>query len=226
MNSFGAKLGATFYVRIGANYVSNPYVFGTVKVHCKPAPPNDLRANAERIVGTGQFNYNNVGADSEKCSSDVWFVWQATCTGRVSVTACGLGSASSIQRLAVSTSDRPSLLLPLFYCLSSSLVSVESGCTSTSSICKTYDSTPYVQTIEVVQGVDYYIAAGSEYPGALSFTLICSPVVVPRPSNDNCAGAISTTDGTTSLDNSYATFDLVPLTLADLDPHLKGPEPT
>jgi len=65
---------------------------------CFPAPANDDCLNAEVITGFGQFAFDNRGATTAgpnpvpvcdvPVGEDVWFSWQAPCTGDVTVSTC------------------------------------------------------------------------------------------------------------------------------------------
>ena len=62
---------------------------------CLPAPANDDCLNAQVITGFGTFSYDNRAATATDpaptcgpLGEDVWFRWQAPCSGDVSVSTC------------------------------------------------------------------------------------------------------------------------------------------
>lgn len=82
---------------------------------------------------------------------------------------------------------------------------------SSSSTCSASDPINLGRTafLQVKQGTDYYIVAGASTMGAANFTLSCIPQTYDL-ANDECAGAISVTDGVTTYNNDRATNQQTP----------------
>lgn len=79
-------------------FSSEPTPCGSVAVTCTPPLTNDLCANATP-VGNGLTSFSTIGAtgtDISSCatndSRDVWFVYEATCLGTVTVSTCGMAN--------------------------------------------------------------------------------------------------------------------------------------
>lgn len=51
-------------------------------------PDNDSSIFPLRFNGTGILTYNTLKATTETCSNDLFYIWSATCTGQLRVTAC------------------------------------------------------------------------------------------------------------------------------------------
>ncbi len=71
---------------------------------CYPAPANDDCLNAQVITGFGTFGYDNRGATTggeanPACGplgEDVWFRWNAPCTGSVTLSTCLLNTTDDL----------------------------------------------------------------------------------------------------------------------------------
>ncbi len=77
---------------------------GCTAFFCVPAPANDDCANAEVISGFGQFAYDNRAATNSDevdpacgaITEDIWYRWQAPCSGDVTLSTCLLTTTDDL----------------------------------------------------------------------------------------------------------------------------------
>jgi hypothetical protein len=148
--------------------------------------PNDDCATAQSAAD-GLTVGTNAGALTgpdpiPTCSSgfgDVWYIYNATCTGNVTASLCAPGTANFDSVM--------------------SAWSGSCGCLTELACNDDFCSFRSQVTFPAVAGNFYYISIAGFDGGAGTFTLniTCAPQFPPPviPSNDNCANAIPVTDG-------------------------------
>lgn len=217
--------GTTYFLRAGATSPLSVFT-GMPPQHfnlsCTGAPANDKPRDGIPFPGSVgvPFNYTTNGATADRCTSDIFYNWTATCTGLARLTGCGVYNASAPQTLRLEAPSSPLLShVPL------------------SQLCSLYRSfelflhgeqlqpgRPFFQQLRQLLASPpgttlrdccwNFLSAASErplhfspfQPGSAAFVLYCDPQTYDLP-NDECAGAISITDGARTYDGTKATND-------------------
>ncbi len=178
--------GTTYYVRVGG-WTGQTGTFA-LDVSCHVVPSNDQCAGAIPLADGSNGPFSNVAATPSGISSgcpppqnDVWFTYGAACSGATYVSTCGPGGANFPTSIEVLSGTCGSLSLvacglnPYFQAQSS------------------------VVRFTATAGTTYLIRVGATFSGPAmgEFLLNVFPecAVAGVPSNDECAGAISLSEG-------------------------------
>jgi hypothetical protein len=198
--TFPVVAGESYLIRVGSSAAGGG--IGSLSVTCTPVvlPPNDECADAA-VIGNETLGFNNTDATASaeplpaSCDGglgtamekDLWFVYEATCSGEVVVSTCGTKAFDA--RLAVYAADCPP---------AGALV----ACNNDSPDCTNGGARV---AFEALAGEFYLIRVGSssDVGGVGTLTVSCTPVVLPP--NDECAGAIAIGNETLAFDNTDAT---------------------
>jgi hypothetical protein len=157
----------------------------TCELACGQAPNDSCATAIAAFDGntSGNNNMSSTGPDPVPAcgtmSNDVWYSYQATCSGVVTATLCTPGTNFDTMMAAWSGSCG---------CLSE-LACNDDFCVGNKS----------AVTFNSVAGTVYYLSIGGFDGGAGNFTMniSCTPVSPPPfvPPNDHCFGALSITEG-------------------------------
>eukprot|EP01125_Pyxidicula_operculata_P014817 TRINITY_DN4987_c0_g1_i1.p1 TRINITY_DN4987_c0_g1~~TRINITY_DN4987_c0_g1_i1.p1 ORF type:complete len:1811 (-),score=370.81 TRINITY_DN4987_c0_g1_i1:86-5518(-) len=164
-NEVSVVIGEKYYLRVGNYYYDRSYIFN-FSVTCIPGRTNDECIGALDVVGEGSFDFNLTDAVSTGCGSysDVWFAWNATCSGVAVISSCAQYS------LITMTDECGNYTYVLDKC--------RSGCS---------------QVLQsVVKDEDYYISISS-FENSGTFTIQCSPSSAPNDECKNAQPIIDGT---------------------------------
>lgn len=177
--------GTTYWIRLAS--VDSPGDFD-LNITCNAVPANDTCAAAQQVFdGTAAAQGDNSGADSldddeASCRDsdyDVWFTFEAACTGAVRIDTIGSEQADTV-------------LTVYDFCGGNEIACVDDGGGTQAGI-----------LLDVLEGESYWVRLASVgKPGEYVLNLGCEPV----PLNQNCLDAIIVTDATPAAqgDNSGA----------------------
>jgi hypothetical protein len=187
-------VGQGYYFAVGSSSTYRGPI--NVTMQCVPAPPGDQCATAVTVTdGTNQFtNYGATKQTSCIGYADVFSLYTATCTGLV-VASFFTSPPNYLSATAFTSS------------VCAALPTSETQCIS-------YATNPTLQVF-ATGGQGYYLAVGSYYNtfrGLINVTMQC----FPAPPNDQCAGAVSITDGTSQGNNTYASLQVNCIGQADI----------
>lgn len=191
-NACGSQSRALAAVTQGQNYLirvaGNSGAEGLFRLHVAcGTPANDTCANAA-VVGDGSTEGTTLGATGDGTagcgnstgSPDVWYQYTASCTAPLEVNTCGSAFDTVVSILSA--------------CGGIELACSDNACGQQSRA-----------EIEATQGTTYLIrVSGNNYAqGDFTLNVLCKA----PPVNDQCADAITITEGTTSGSNLFATPD-------------------
>ena len=188
----------TIYMRVflGAD-TRNNYTFSyTISA---PPPAND-ECISPQSVGNGSFAFSTVSAGDStpsvaasctdgggvNCYNDVWFRYEAACTGLVTISTCG--SANFDSRIVVySGVNCPTA------------ASAVLACSDDDFLCS--PTTTSRLFMEVTAGTLYYVRVGSKANsgGTGTLAISCEPDAVPCPSDLDGSGTVDASDLATVL---------------------------
>lgn len=186
---FDAIGGNSYLIRVGSGIGAEGS--GNLDIACIPA--NDDCANATAVsVGTIPFSTNNAttdGPDEPSCSigpdgieSDVWFSFQAGCTGLVTVNLCGSNFDTKVAVYFGTTCPQSE----------ASLDCSDDACGNRS-----------ILEFPATAGEEFLIRVGSPDGSQGTGSMLLSCVT----SHDDCASAGSLSEGSTSFSTLGATTD-------------------
>jgi hypothetical protein len=196
---FAAVLGQSYLIRVGG-YVPTDKGTGSFEILPVVRPTNDDCANAQAILGSGPFAFDNRMATTDGGAeplcpaggppeADVWFAWVAPTTGRYAASTCGGTTLDT--RVVVYTGPTCGL--------GTALACGDNECGTQTSA-----------AFDAVQGQSYLVRIGStgtvyRFDGTFTIDL------APPPPGDDCASAVPLVGtGSFPFDNRGATTDGLP----------------
>lgn len=185
-----ATLGTTYLVRVGG-YAGARFGNFYVNIRCTSLPANDECTGAIAVFNGSNGIFSNANSTDSmpfpceaSAGSDVWFRYQATCTGPVAFDTC---SPNTTFDTVIEVFDGAcGVLNPL-------------GCDD-----DTCNDTSGVVVVQATTGGIYFVHVGgwAQRQGTFDLNINC----VTLPSNDECAGSIPLSTGLNGpFNNRYST---------------------